>query len=427
MRMPLVWIAGAITLLLAIVIAFEAVAGDAWSSFFAGREPLTWDGFVALARYEHDHNNPRWGQLVLAITYHHRAIAVVITPLAITATVLVAMTLVRGRRPRVRDRRDAWFFVCLFATFAITTPDVGLVWFYRPSCANYVYPLLIQLAWLVPYRSLIERPSQRPVLTALVIVPLGVLAGAGNEHVGPALAVAALACMVIAARRDRRVPPWSILGVIALVAGTVFLLAAPAQAVRYDALARQHSWVSPLVERGIVGALAVLGRQLAWASVVTLVLVFAARAVGWPRIAARTSRFAFGALGIATIMVATALLSPKLPTRLLAAPAAMITIAMGFVITDLSRYVRSAKIVRTSCAVISAAVLAYALVVHVVTGIEWRERLALLESAPRGTALDVPRYTFQRPWFVSFGDDFRSDRLRERLARRLGLAAIRRR
>lgn len=422
MRMPLVWIAGAITLVLAIVIAFEPVSGDGWAGWLSARGTrLSWDGLLELARYEHASNNPRWGQLVLAVSYHHRAIAIILTPLAITGTVLLAMTLVRGRWPRASERVDAWLFVCLFAALAISTPKVGLVWFYRPSCANYVYPLVVQLAWLVPYRALLERPGPRPVVTALVVIPLGALAGAGNEHTGPALAAAALACTVVAWRRDRRLPLWTVAGIVALIAGCVFLLTAPAQSVRYNQLAQHHSLLSPLVERGVTGVLAIVGRQLAWAAPMAIVLVIAARAVGWPRIDAARLTIAKGALVTAGLVIVTALVSPKLPARLLAAPAAMIAIAMGSVIVELSRYARAATIVRASCVVIAGAVLAYALVVHVVTGREWRDRVVLLDGARPGSTVDVPRYTFARPWWISYGDDLRSATLRARLERRLGV------
>jgi hypothetical protein len=201
MRMPLAAAVGGVACVLAIVIGFEPVHGDGWASYFAARAPLTWESLVALARHNYELNNPRWGQLVLAVSYHHDAIAIVLTPLAITGTVLLAQTLALGRRPHLRSSDDAWLFVCLFAALAITTPKVGVVWFYRPTCANYVYPLVVQLAWLVPYRALLSprdpQPSRvvrarrvpaiaRGVGRLLGIVVLGWLAGAGNDNTGPA-------------------------------------------------------------------------------------------------------------------------------------------------------------------------------------------------------------------------------------------------
>ncbi|MFN0252473.1 MAG: DUF6056 family protein [Kofleriaceae bacterium] len=454
MRMPLALAVGGVACVLAIVIAFEPVQGDGWSSYFAARTALTWESLVALARHNHDLNNPRWGQLVLAVSYHHGAIAIVLTPLAVVGTVLLAQTLAVGRRPRLRSSDDAWLFICLFAALAITTPKVGVVWFYRPSCANYIYPLVVQLAWLVPYRGLLAphearssrssrvhrvRATLRRFVAVLGIVVLGWLAGAGNEHTGPALALAAVACIVVAWRRDRRVPIWAFAGLAALVVGVVFLVTSPGQDVRYGGLASRQSLLAPLVERGALGTLAVVRMQLVWASAMTLVLLVAARVarrqtlsvhgssttVREPLVSARSVRLALGFVGIATIVVGTALFSPKLPARLLAASAAMIVIAMGIVMVELVRDVGAARVLRWSCTALASGFLVYALVLQIVTGVEWRRRIAILDAAPGGSVVEVPRYTFAKRRLVSFGDDFASERLRQDIAFTLGLAEIR--
>src|SRR5262249_32935424 len=137
----------------------------------------------------------------------------------------------------------------------------------RASCSNYIFPLVVQLTWLVPYRFLSARPATvaHPVAAACAIVPLGVLAGAGNEHTAIGLALAAGAWMYVGWRRDCRVPAWTITGIVALVAGNLVLLTAPGQLVRYSG-AGHESFMHSIVHGGVVGNARTFGWLLAWAS-----------------------------------------------------------------------------------------------------------------------------------------------------------------
>ena len=422
-RQPLTLVVVALLVVLVMICACEPVAGDGWGHYLSARDPFSWRRFLVIARAYHEHGNPRWGQLVLVLSYYQPLVVWVLSPLAIVSMLLAALTLVRGRWPDRHDPEDAWLLVCIAAAAMLTTPKFGLVWFYRPVCTNYVYPLALQLAWLVPYRFLSLRTGRGSTAATLMIVPLGLLAGAGNEHTGPGLVLAALAAMVIALRRDRRLPGWTITGIASVVVGNAMLLTAPGQQARYEGLAANTSLLSPLVERGVLGSLYVLGIQLLW-TIPMLVVVIAVASTRWPSWPRAATRSAIACVAIAGIFVATALLSPKLPIRLLAAPAMMIVIALALAMVELSRDARAARRLRRSCAAIAAIVLGYALVVNVVTGIEGRARLARLETAPPGSTVRIPRYTFPYPHLVSFGDDFRSRALVEDVARRLGLAAI---
>jgi len=407
----------ALVLVLAVICGFEAIQGDGWGHHFNAREPLTWDGFLAMAREYHDRGNPRWGQLVLVLSYHHAIVAWLVSPLAIAAMLLAALTLALGRWP---DRHDGWLFAGTVAAALMTTPSVGEVWFHRPVCTNYIYPLALQLAWLVPYRFLSRRPTPS-ALGTIAIIPLGVLAGAGNEHTGPGLVVAAIACTVLAWRRDRRFPAWAVTGVASLVVGYVLLLTAPGQQHRYGGLANQ-SLLSPLLERGVAGSFDVIVVQLLWTIPMIAVLVVAAR--GWPRLSTTTKRTAAGFLLVAGCFLATTLLSPKLPLRLLAAPAMMFVIAFVIAMAELAREPRTARQLNRACATIAAVILGFALLVSVVTGVENRARVTRLEVATPGSTVRVTPYTFGRMRLVSFGDDFRSAGLLADIAHRLGLAAI---
>jgi len=321
-----------LTITLAVICTCEPVEGDAWGHYIAAQRPFTWDHFVAVAKGSYLHGNPRWGQLVLAVMFHAPIAAAVMSALIIVAILLLSMALIRARWPRPNDPADGWLLVQVLAIAILTTPQFGAIWFYRPNCTNYVYPLAVQLVWLVPYRFLAARSVASPWWLAFAMVPLGLLAGAGNEHTGIGLAVAAIALTCIGWSRDRTLPAWSITGVLALAAGYVALLLAPGQHERYGGLANQQGTLERIADRGVIGNLSIIGALVAWLSptlVVTLLL--AGR-----RIARTPPRAIVGFLAIAAVMIATALGAPKVPLRLLAAPATMVALALGVFLVELA-------------------------------------------------------------------------------------------
>lgn len=239
---------------LAVICGLEPPLGDGWGHFARSLDPWSTDTFVESVKLAYEHGNPRWGQIPLALSYRAWWIPALISPLMIVATLVAMTALLRARFPRPRDPADTWLFVWVLAAAIATTPQVGAIWFYRPICTNYIYPLALQLLWLVPYRFLAARAPRSKLgslVLALAIIPLGAIAGAGNEHTGLGLAIAALVCIVVAWRRDRMIPLWSLTGLAALIAGYVFLLTAPGQQLRYGGLAaQQSSLVEPLFDRG---------------------------------------------------------------------------------------------------------------------------------------------------------------------------------
>lgn len=414
---------GVLTITLAVICACEPVQGDSWGHYLAAHEPLSWEHFVAAAKRSYLHGNPRWGQLVLVAMFHAPLVAAIATALVIVGVLLLSMTLIRGRWPAPRDPADGWLLVQVLATAIATTPQVGAVWFYRPNCTNYVYPLLVQLAWLVPYRFLAVRSpvAVRTGWLALLMVPLGLLAGAGNEHTGIGLAVAALACTYAGWRRDRTLPAWAITGIVSFIAGHVALLAAPGQCERYGGLANQHSTLGWIAARGVTGNAAVILMLLAWtAPMIAIVFTIAGRR----RRPLISGRAIAGFIAVAAIMVVTCLAAPRVPSRMLVAPATMIALALGVFMLELSTHEAKGRALRAVSLAISASALAATLAVSIVTGIEGRARLRQLETSTPGAVVCVAPYTFTSPTPFSWGDDFRSPNVVAREARAFGLAQI---
>jgi hypothetical protein len=412
---------------LAVICGLEPPLGDAWGHFVGARTPMSWDTFTELAKGAYENGNPRWGQIPLAMSYRAWWIPTLISPLMILGGLVAMMTLLRARWPQPRDPKDTWLFVRVLAAALATTPQVGAIWFYRPICTNYVYPLALQLLWLVPYRFLAARaPATKlgSLWLAIAIVPLGALAGAGNEHTGLALVATAIACTVIAWRRDRMIPLWALTGLAALIAGYVFLLTAPGQQMRYGGLAAQQgSVMQPVFDRGVLGNLAQLGLLLAWASPMLIVVALSARAAKWrPSLAMRRQLLLCAV--IAAIAFGTALLSPRFTPRLLFATSTVVAFALGAIMIDLEAHDRAARWMRRACATIAIVFCVGALVVNITTGLEGRTRTATLIAAPANTAVHVARYTFVWPTPFSWGDDLRSAIVRKRVAQKFELAEI---
>lgn len=409
---------------LALLCASETVQGDTWWQFLRSQREgaLTWERFVGLVEHQYRFANPRWGQLVLILANEYRFVQIIVTPLAIVGTLLGSFALIRGRWPRPSEPEDSWLLVIVVAIAMTTLPQVGAIWFQPPICSNYIYPLAVQLAWLAPYRFLASRPQQvGPLGTASMLV-LGALAGAGNEHTGVALALAAIGACYLGWRRDRRVAAWSIAGFVGLVAGYLFLLTAPGQSVRYGGLAEQ-SLFDHIIARGVLGNLELPGIFLAWLA--PALILFAAVGVSALRRCTRAAlheALAFGALALITLL--TALASPKQVARLLVAPSAFVAVAIGVILVDVSQVPAIARRLRIASISIITLWLVSLFAINVTTRIEGDERIRILTSAPPGSVARVPAFTFTRPTPFSLGDDFRSASVRKRVAVELGLQAI---
>jgi len=409
-----------LTITLAVVCACEPIEGDAWGHYIAAQRPFSWDHIIAVAKSGYLHGNPRWGQVVLVAMFHAPIAAAVMSALVIVAVLLLSMALIRARWPRPSDPADCWLLVQVFAIAILTTPQFGAIWFYRPNCANYVYPLAVQLVWLVPYRFLAARPVAARWWLALAIIPAGLLAGAGNEHTGIGLLVAATALTYIAWSRDRVLPVWSITGVLALATGYAALLLAPGQHERYAGLANQQGTLERIADRGVLGNVCIVAGFVAWLSpTVIATLAFAGR-----RIARIPPRAIAGFLAIAAVMIATTLAAPRVPLRLLAAPATMVALALGVFLVELATDRAKARWLRIASLAVSSVALAATLMIFIVTGIEGRARVRALETARPDATVCTPPYTFAAPTPFSWGDDFRSPQLRKRVAKAYGIAQI---
>lgn len=426
-------------LVLALCTYWEPVTRDGWGNTYwyllNDLDP------ARLAQYVRDGwlgSNPRLGQTWTLLMYAPGRFHVITTPLLELAMFALLTALALGRWPSVRRADDALAALTVTAVVAICTPQIGPMLFYRPFTGNYLFGLVLNLAWLLPYRfHAAAAPPGRAgsIWWAPALFALGAAAGMCNEHTGPAfLAMGGLA-LALAWRAGARgvVKAWMIAGLVGLAVGYVLLLVAPGHDHRYAGLAKQAGLVERIVDRGaaanfkVVWAFAFyLAHALPWIG-----LGLAARFVGRPatadpdpRALSSANRRALVVLGLAGLACTLTLLaSPKLGARLYLASVAL----AGAAIAGAVHAQLASRWARIACAVLSAGVLAFGawrcVTTYRVLGPIGEARLRIIQDTPNGQVVVVPRYPpASSRWFL--GDDLLVDSLRRALASDYGLSAI---
>ena len=428
-RAVLVWAAllGSLWLVMVLCTHWEPIVRDGWSNIFWHRwNKLDLGGAWHLLKDGWLGSNPRLGQTLTTILYAPGPYHVIVTPLLELGLLGTMTAVILGRWPSIRRTDDALVFATSTAMFAMCTPQFGPMLFYRPFFGNYMFGLLLNLLWLVPYRFHVGAPRRWGWWWAAPWLVLGAAAGMCNEHTGLSFLGLGAAALVWTWRRRAGVPAWMIAGLVGLAAGYVLLMVAPGHEARYNGLARQAGVLGRIADRGVVENLEIVGLlalYLAWC-LPWAVLAVVARRRARPAPVPPAERGALWALAAAGVLATLVLLgSPKLGPRLYVHSIALIAMAVtGAVVAQLG-----AAWARRACAVLSVVALVYVearcVLTYAAVGPVGAERRSLIESAPQGASLVVPRYPpTSGKWFL--GEDFRAANLREAIAADHGLAKV---
>jgi hypothetical protein len=391
---------------------WEPIVWDSWGHFFWHRDVgLGAHDVYEFCRDEYLHWNPRLGELATLLSFTPGPWHVLVTPLMELAMLYLLTAVALGRWPRTNA--DALVFAMLAAMVLVCVPQVGSVLFYRPFAWNFAFALALAAAFAIPYRF---APAAARWWWTPGMLALGVVAGLGAEHTGPAL----LALAVLVAARERRA--WMIAGAIGVLAGWLALFLAPSQHYKYNGLAAHQSILDLLAARGLGGNAKVVSAPLRalWPALAWVAIAIVARVRG---VRPQVPR-ALALIGIAAAVIAVTLLaSPKQGPRLALAPVAVACCALaGWIALHLTE-----RWARTAAAVLTAGVLAVAAVqclsTYRVLGDRFAARLAALLAAPPGSRVTLPRLTIGRTHWTLRDDLEEADR-RELLARQAGLAGV---
>jgi hypothetical protein len=410
---------------LALCTHWEPVMRDGWGHVVWLRNHARpgGPGFADFVRECYLQENPRLGQIPTLVSYMRGPYHAIVTPLVELGVLGLLTTVALGRWPSPRRSDDALAAALVTAILFACVPQIGPMLFYRPFTWNYVLALARDPA---DAADAAPRPARRWLAPGLFV--LGVAAGLCNEHTGPAfLAMGALATAVVWRRGGprpwRTCRTWMLAGLVGLAAGYAVLLTAPAQHLRYGALAQQAGIVARIVDRGALGNLAVLGGlTLALVPALPLVVIglVAPRAARSPA-ADRGSPAGLALAG--ALCTLTVLASPKLGPRLYFASVALIAAGLtGWLIGRLT-----AGWARRACAVLAAGALGFVAVrlvaIHRAEGPLGAARLDRIEHGPIGSVVTVPGFSSAVSRYF-LGDDLLVPAARDVLAREYGLAGI---
>jgi len=426
----LVWCAVVIPVWITLVLCthWEPVLRDGWGHVQWHRTFSTTPGNVwTFAHESYVHNNPRLGQVLTLLVYTPGPWHELVTPLVELALFYLLALHALGRRPSLQRADDALMFATIVAMVALVAPLIGQLLFYRPFTGNYLFSLVIGLGFLAPYRLHAEAPIvRRPWWIAIMLV-LGYATGLCNEHTGPAFIAMTAFAIFAFWRRGERPSAWMIAGLLGVVAGFIALYVAPAQSIRYNALATSTSLFGRAAARSTLDNLRIIGGP--YAAAWKLVPWLALGVGGWlgtrqiPLVSRARLLSALVAMAASLAIAATLLVSPKQGGRLDFASvcllcAALASLALPFIRTHATRAIA------WGLATLAIAYLLFnSLITYQTAGAEFRTRFDAISSAPPRGVVTVTPYTLPRSrWFL--GEDFASDGLRFGLAWNRNLAGI---
>jgi hypothetical protein len=417
----------------------EPITGDGWcASVDMARHGSSIGSLIARMKYYHVHNHPRLGQLFTFLAYADGPFHQLVTPLVLSAWSVLAVFHATGRWPALGSLRSAGLLLFAFAAAWLVLPAAGEALFYRPITTNYIYSVVLILAYFVPMRRDLRAQSfGRALGLAAVMLLGGVLVGMLNEHTGPALMLVA-ALSTALALRARRGPDamWRGTATLGITLGFLFIFFAPGQAHRYGKLGSQ-SVFDTILDRGVAGTLELVGLMLQdvgplLAAVVMLFAVYVAttkqqRAALAPRIQAGTAErnWPWVYVAVALAMFGTSLAAPMHIYRLFFAPSLLMAVGMIGIVDRMwdARAVRVAACggALTVHVAFVALYLAAALEIHAADA----QRAALLRAGGPEAVVVVPALPHARGDRYFFGDTARGDnRCRTCMATHYGVKAV---
>ena len=425
------------------VVARDPFGFDAWNlTFETHGAPATVGRFFAFWREQYTHANPRLGQPVAYLAYKLVGVAELGTPVAFTALIGAIVVLGTGRWPRLRRSRDLALLVIAAGAAWCVLPQVGRNMLMRAYSTNYVYTAAVQLWWLVPLRR--WNGEAVSIRRALAYGVLGVIAGACNEHTGPALIAIAFG-MAWWHRRAGRDERFALAGGIGMALGFAALFFAPGQGERYGELAQQLSLPMRLVQRGLGGTIESLRAYVTYAAPLLAVLaavVAVARARDSNRLPdhepglagaapdapPHATRDAARRLALAlaggVVVALTMLVSPKTGSRFFIMPVAGLLAAAIGVIDVVVRRDRALLPLVALGVLASAYAAARTIPLYREVYAQSQTRMAQLAASTPGSelVLDAFSQVEESWWFI--GDDLRDWHKRERIAQYLGLERV---
>ena len=199
---------------------------------FPTHEPVEtfWD--IVVSQYYH---YMQWGGRTIAIGLNQiflwlgKWVFNLANAAAFTFTVWLCAKLAAGQK----SIHPAFLLVVLGLFFHFN-PAFGAVNLWMCGSCVYLWPLMLGLVFLLPYRLQLDRDLSWSKGAAAGMFFAGIAAGWGNENTSGAVLLACLVLCVFSRLLLGRTPLWQLTGAAGCLAGFLLLMCAPGQWVRMD-------------------------------------------------------------------------------------------------------------------------------------------------------------------------------------------------
>jgi hypothetical protein len=358
-----------------------------WSKFYRNAPLGDW-------AYQFIIRHPTLADLSNHAIAHHRWLHAVLTPMAGLAVVFGMFAIAMRRLPRFDSWDDVRLVVVLSALLWIAGPRIGLVFAHRPYASTWLYGTATALWLFVPFRCGWQPPKVLMVIGALLV-------GTVARPIG----VFATVCIAIIAMKERRLWHWLML--VAAILGTAIGL------VRgfFDFTGMGASLQSLYVPFGEASEVLAFMLGLAIVKIIVGVVWPQHRGDASPE-TSETLRWIAAWFGY----VAVSLLGPRY-SEAVAFPAAVLSCIAAIQLVPWLMGSRPIRRVLLALA-IGINLIAWTLAVSksLPQYAAYRERIAAIKAAPRGTTVTVPPYRQIRPSFFVYGEDLQDASRRQLIA-----------
>jgi hypothetical protein len=309
------------------------------------------------------------------------------------ALVLVVALIYANANGQRRTRPSLLLAIALLLWFALPSFGESVLWV--AGAGNYLWLAIPVLAVLYRFRIYAESPdgARDGWIDAIGGAALGLLAGGGNENIGPATVLLIGAYIVYFRANEYVVPRWAWSRLFGALAGAIVVVAAPGNFVRLSSVGGPR--MSPMVFAERIASIthAVFLNNLFGLITIFLIGIVLLFSVGWEH---RSVTVHLGLMHMGAALAATyaMTLSPSFPPRAWTGIVVLAIAAVGVVYSGLDF---DAPVVRRLTVVVVSCVLAMFIVKYMyvyyqdlrVTNAEWTQRSAYIRSQGAAGVVEV--------------------------------------
>lgn len=152
----------------------------------------------------------------------------------------------------VSGQKTRWSFLMSSSMLVAFNANAKMSMFWQSGLVNYVYSSVWILAFFWLYIEMTKEQGKacllqiggfRKVLLTIAILPLGLITGWSNENMGPTCFLLSVAVIFYLGKiQKKQVPLWMYLGAAASLIGSLFVILAPGNFVRSNAIEEKTLW-----------------------------------------------------------------------------------------------------------------------------------------------------------------------------------------